>query len=780
MNFSRWMPGLAASLLLAACSDRPGPDTVPGTREAGERPATAYRVRARRDAPLDAESSWAAQQSVPATVPADSPFRVRLELAPPDDLDTDCLRLQYRRNTGEWLPIEAHDFPYPLRELELSFAADAAGTRPAGWRVASGADDGVGVVMDRTMDPTSDPTTDRAIDKEGAVLRFSAQENALIALYPAPWRLEGAFSFAAEYRLAADGPRAVSLVFGYRDPANHWRLTLDAANGQLRVVHLLEGVPRIVAEQKADVRAGVWQEAEVQLEDGVLEIDFDDGALGFRVPADGPVPAAVLGLQVPPGGSADFRSLAIEGPPSSPRVSIVSTDAYRHGTPTGDLLPGATTPYSEGFAVNLTECASIAVAAGLHTELEWPLVIRRFADGAVTNEPGDVFTFRLADAEGRAVRGAPEAVVELDVAAGHLGGTFVETPGRIGPWRAASGALYFIMEPAESDNLFMVVKSSDGGRSWREVDGARRPATGDLESVDARLVGDTLHILHQVTEATYYHALRTADHPHAPDTWAVTDERVATVTARAQMASLVVREDGGMVAFYVGESIGYSVRSADGAWGEAVRLDDGEFATSGPQAVLGADGVVHLAYHREDGTIWHRRLLPDDTLSAPRLLDSGAGRSEEDIGAVLPLVLMPESGTVVVVYRLADGRLRERRIRGDGSPTPPVPVAKRRVVQNAVDSQQAGADAVAWEAGVLVAFIDEADRSLYTTIDRGAGWEPPRARVEGIVGSWVRGNVYRRADGATVYGYVYDAGSLGGAGMNRYGEVVLADAPAAR
>jgi len=253
------MPALAASLLLAACSDRPAPDTVPGTREAGERPATTYRVRARRDAPLATDGSWAAPLSAPATVPADSPFRVRLELAPPDDLDTDCLRLQYRRNTGEWLAVEAHDFPYPLRELELTFAADAAGTRPAGWRVASGAADGLGVAMDRAMDPTMDRAIDRAIDNEDAVLRVSAEENALIALYPAPWPLEGAFSFAAEYRLAADGPRAASLVFGYRDPANHWRLTLDAASGQLRVVHLLEGVPRIVAEHKADVRAGVWQ-----------------------------------------------------------------------------------------------------------------------------------------------------------------------------------------------------------------------------------------------------------------------------------------------------------------------------------------------------------------------------------------------------------------------------------------------------------------------------------------------------------------------------------------
>ena len=46
-------------------------------------------------------------------------------------------------------------------------------------------------------------------------------------------------------------------------------------------------------------------------------------------------------------------------------------------------------------------------------------------------------------------------------------------------------------------------------------------------------------------------------------------------------------------------------------------------------------------------------------------------------------------------------------------------------------------------------------------------------RVDSIVGSWIRGNVYTRSDGTTVYGYIYDAGSDGGAGMNRFGEIVL-------
>ncbi len=51
---------------------------------------------------------------------------------------------------------------------------------------------------------------------------------------------------------------------------------------------------------------------------------------------------------------------------------------------------------------------------------------------------------------------------------------------------------------------------------------------------------------------------------------------------------------------------------------------------------------------------------------------------------------------------------------------------------------------------------------------------PRDCEVDSIRGSWIRGNVYTRPDGVKVYGYVYDAGSNGGAGINRFGEVVLA------
>ncbi len=68
--------------------------------------------------------------------------------------------------------------------------------------------------------------------------------------------------------------------------------------------------------------------------------------------------------------------------------------------------------------------------------------------------------------------------------------------------------------------------------------------------------------------------------------------------------------------------------------------------------------------------------------------------------------------------------------------------------------------------------IEESSRSIFSTNDRD-GWQQPVPRIEGILGSWVRGNVYIRNDGVRVYGYIYDAGSDGGAGMNRFMEMVL-------
>ena len=458
----------------------------------------------------------------------------------------------------------------------------------------------------------------------------------------------------------------------------------------------------------------------------------------------------------------------------TPRVSIVSCASYANGAATTDLIHGSSTAFAPGVAVTLAEMTPPWTGGSSHGEFEWPLVIRRFADGAVTNEEGDTFEIRIVDSERRPLKVSRHPTVRLAIPPGHLGGTFVETPGRIGPWRASNGDLYFIMEPAETSNLFMMVKSSDAGRTWREVDGVNRPPTRDLEAVDARQVGDTIHILHEVSRSTRYHSFRTSDHPTQPDTWAIRGELVANILPVAQAATLEVRSDGSIVAFYVGPTkIHYSIRSPAGSWSpdRAIDADVGP-NQAGPQAVLGANDTVHLAYYGTDGTIWYRKLLVNGTLAARVLLASGAGTTRAEYGAVLPLLYMPETNTVVVMYRLADGRIRERRVVGDGPPTAPVQVTDRDVITDAVDSQQPGADAVLDGRTVHLAFIERSSRSIFSTHDAG-GWRPSRLRVDNILGSWIRGQVYTRRDGARVYGYVYDAGSNGGAGMSRFDEIVL-------
>jgi hypothetical protein len=658
-------------------------------------------------------------------------------------------RLQYRRNGGEWADVEAHDFPHPVRELDLDFATTEVGAAPAGWSIVGG--------EPRRMTV--------AADGARKLLRVQADQESVIGLYTPPWP---ATELVAALRLPVENRKGVGLIFGYVDARNHSRVFLDPAAGAIRVSRLVDGAETAVTEKKARIASGQWLEIEIQAEGGDVEVNLEDGTTEFTARLGADIPPSPVGFQVPARSTVEFRPFSVAGEPRTPRLSIVSCRAYENGAATTDLLHGSSAGFQAGAGISLAERTPSWSGAGSHGEFEWPLVVRRYADGAVASEEGDTFELRMID-DGGAVPAAPRnPALRLTIPSGHVGGTFVETPGRIGPWPAANGDLYFIMEPAETHNVFMMIKSTDDGRTWREVDGANRPRTNDLESVDARQVGDTIHVIHQVTRSIRYHAFHTSDHPTQPDTWAVRDEVAATATSIAQAANLVVRSDGGMVAFYVADTVHYSVRSPEGAWGAGTIIDPGVAPKSaGPKAVLGRNDTVHLAYYGMDGTVWYRRLLPSGTLTPRQQLASGLGVTRAEYGVVLPLVFIPRTNTVVIIYRQSDGKLWERRVANDGPPTPAVPVTDRTVIQDAVDSQQPGADAVLDGETVRVLFIEESSRSIFSTDDRG-GWQPPKLRVADILGSWVRGNVYTGRDGVKVYGYVYDAGSEGGAGMNRF------------
>jgi hypothetical protein len=99
----------------------------------------------------------------------------------------------------------------------------------------------------------------------------------------------------------------------------------------------------------------------------------------------------------------------------------------------------------------------------------------------------------------------------------------------------------------------------------------------------------------------------------------------------------------------------------------------------------------------------------------------------------------------------------------------PVRVSHLPVVTDAVDSEQAGADFVAHGSTLHLLFIEANSRSIYQVrSDQPGTWSIPRPVVEGIDASWVRGSIHHDASGNPVYGFVYDAGSRGGSGFNRY------------
>lgn len=500
---------------------------------------------------------------------------------------------------------------------------------------------------------------------------------------------------------------------------------------------------------------------------------------------DAPAPVS-FGLQVRRNGGPWTRILARDfpqpGPVSTPPVSIVSTPAYADRAPTADLLPGSERPFLPGAGIVLDSATGPWSGAGSHGEWEWPLVIRRFADGPVANEDGDLFEFRMAEREGRPASGPPAAVL-LRVPPGLLGGAYAETPARLGPWSSRTGALYFPLGPAATFDVPMMMGSADGGATWSELDGANRPATDDLEGFATALHGGRIHMLHQ-TDSVFYHAFATADDPATPDRWVARDELVSVPTGPpTPTAALETRSDGSVVAIY-GDSTGLRIRirDAEGTWAEERNVvdDDGALLT-GVQSVRADDDVVHLAYAAHDGTareIRHRTLAPDGTLSAARTLAVGAGtRIEDDAGALAPLVHVAETDTVVAVYRLADGHLWARRLPGDGSgeATPAALVSDRTVVQNAVDSDQVGADAVADGTTIHVLFIDDETRHVYrATSEAGRRWAPAVPLLEGVDAQWIRGSRLEKPDGSVVYGFVVDTGSDGGSGMNRYGEMALA------
>jgi hypothetical protein len=460
---------------------------------------------------------------------------------------------------------------------------------------------------------------------------------------------------------------------------------------------------------------------------------------------------------------------------ASPTVSIVSCEAFFFGEEADDLINMSKKPGNPGAGINLAPTTPgwfPEPKTGASAEWEFALVIRRWADGPQLVIDGDRFSLRMVDHMGRPLDG-PMPEFSVNVPKGHLGGTFVETPARIGPYENSKGELYFIMEPTETDNIFMMVKSIDGGQSWFEVDPDNRPQISDLEGLGSVIAKDgIIHIVHQISEGVYHHAFATSDHPDSKDRWIVDSHLITSHDEPpTQTADITIRPDGSLVAvFAAGEQLQYSILEPHGKWSKAKYLNQKHIVGfTNPSLVCLPNGTVDIAYKSIEGKGWHRQLLPDNSLTPPKQFAQNLGTSEDEMMAILPLAYLPGKETTVAVFRQSDGYLYLSFKSSDSSWSEPVRVSDRHVVTNAVDSDQAGADMVTWGDKIIISYIAEEDRDIYVAIISDFN-ETPDAKliVPDINGSWVRGNILYHQKNSPVYGIIYDAGSMGGSGYNRY------------
>ena len=279
---------------------------------------------------------------------------------------------------------------------------------------------------------------------------------------------------------------------------------------------------------------------------------------------------------------------------ASPTVSIVSCEAFFLGEEAGNLISISEKPANPGAGISLSPTTPgwfPEPQSGGSVEWEFALVIRRWADGPQLVRDEDQISLRMVDHLGRPLAG-PIPKFSVKVPKYHLGGTFVETPARIGPYENNKGELYFIMEPTETDNMFMMVKSTNGGQSWFEVDGENRPRISDLEGLGSVMSKDgIIHIAHQISEGVYHHAFATSDHSVNKDRWLVDSKLIAThEEPPTQAADIALRPDGSLVTvFAAGDQLQYSILITEDEWSKAKTVNHKH-----PQVLLTRQSLVFL------------------------------------------------------------------------------------------------------------------------------------------------------------------------------------------
>jgi hypothetical protein len=390
------------------------------------------------------------------------------------------------------------------------------------------------------------------------------------------------------------------------------------------------------------------------------------------------------------------------------------------------------------------------------------------ADAATTGhsvsldvDPGETIECRFG------VRGWPAPIA----------GIHPETSNRLGPFIDGNGNLYTVDEVSSTLFRPAIRRSTDGGRTWQEVGGDNRPTVDDLESVSLVQDGTRIHMLHQRSGyRVYYNSFNTSDAPTSPDSWVTRNVELfgGSTSPMDQSASLAVRGNGDLVAFYVvsDTQIAFRTKPPGGDWAPPSVLDTAGAGTMLTQVFAErgtVDDTIHVAYKEHLTTsgqlsrIFYRTLGPDGVLS-PRVLVGADAVSGSSAYKAMPnrgLVVLGTGRTdrVHIAWRRADGRLVGSIVEG-GVAGPEQVISDVPTYQNPLNvlsNQVVGALAPDAGSGMVRAvFADAATHDLWA--DAGA-WGADAEILDDTDVMAVSANVYTHSaanGGGRVLGIVFD------------------------
>lgn len=496
-------------------------------------------------------------------------------------------------------------------------------------------------------------------------------------------------------------------------------------------------------------------------------------------------------------------------------VSCIPSGQYTDLDPTTDLLTTATGTFVAGDGNEDNTTGTVTFSATNHTEHEFCIIVRKLARNGADSanghiSDGDTVDFRLYKDDDTALDiYTNTARLTISNRAGHIGGTWVETPHA--SWIVdKSGNLYYLSEYADlptTASAPVMMKSTDGGDSWEAMDEAGAPAQTDLEAGDLRYDpdNDIIHIAIQGPSGddVFYWTFTPADHATTPDEW-VTEQTVDTAaTPGDQMVAIEYRADSTVVMFYgdndgTNDRVRYRIRSSGGTWGSENDLDS-EASTNigGVKTVLNpTDDTIHIFYHAWNGTvgeIWYNTLSSGDSLGTRAQVDQ-TPTINADGGSRVNNVLRPRiydaaGTTMLVVGYHEDGGTDDVYINETDISSIDW-TANEETALSSVDTNMLGGASVAADLAV-----DDDNDDIWVWGVDGSDFDPKYDKRVG--GAWdgdtdyaqttdkgIRAEVFTHSSGnggATVIGVIrHDKNGHavnigpGGTGFARYDEIVIA------